>query len=113
MNCPKCKAEMTKVSLKETTLDKCTLCKGIWLDAGEAKSIKEDDFKVGKIVDTGLLIDGARMNLFRNIVCPYCETDMKSLTYSKDNRIKYEACESCFGVFMDVGELALFDNQED
>ena len=109
MKCPKCTHTMIKVNLKEIELNRCTSCGGLWLDAGEVKSIKEDDAKVGYVVDTGNNFPNSKWNSITEIDCPYCEIKMTHHSYSKDKKIKYEACGSCYGVFMDAGELASFD----
>lgn len=45
INCPKCHTKMTKmVELKQTHIwyEKCPVCYGVWLDAGEFKDFKEE-----------------------------------------------------------------------
>ena len=47
INCPTCKAKMTKmVDLKQPHIfyEKCPVCYGIWFDAGEFKDYKEENF---------------------------------------------------------------------
>jgi Zn-finger nucleic acid-binding protein len=48
INCPKCKAKMTKmVDLKQSHIwyEKCPVCYGIWFDAGEFKDYKQEDIQ--------------------------------------------------------------------
>ncbi len=48
INCPKCKAKMTKmVDLKQSHIwyEKCPICYGIWFDAGEFKDYKQEDIQ--------------------------------------------------------------------
>ena len=41
MRCPKCGMELIEISYKEMKIDKCSLCEGIWLDAGEFEMVTE------------------------------------------------------------------------
>jgi predicted Zn-ribbon and HTH transcriptional regulator len=47
MRCPKCGMELIEIAYKEIKIDKCSECKGIWLDAGELEVI-------AKLEKTGL-----------------------------------------------------------
>lgn len=44
MHCPKCGGDLVEIVFRNIHIDKCTLCEGIWLDAGELELIiKEED----------------------------------------------------------------------
>jgi len=45
MKCPKCGADLDEITFKQVNIDKCTECKGIWLDQGELQILlgKEND----------------------------------------------------------------------
>ena len=48
MKCPKCGHDMKEEALEAVTVDRCTFCEGIYLDAGELEQIflkKEEDRK--------------------------------------------------------------------
>ena len=48
MKCPKCGYDMKEENLEGVSVDRCTFCEGIYLDAGELDQIflkKEDDRK--------------------------------------------------------------------
>ena len=38
MKCPKCGMELIEIEYKKIKIDKCSECKGIWLDAGELET---------------------------------------------------------------------------
>ncbi len=41
MECPKCHSAMEEVTYgRNMTVDRCTNCKGIWFDVGEAEVLK-------------------------------------------------------------------------
>ena len=39
MRCPKCGEKLEEVTFQEVLVDRCTGCKGIWLDAGELEHV--------------------------------------------------------------------------
>ena len=39
MRCPKCGMKLVEIDYKEISVDKCTGCDGVWLDAGELESV--------------------------------------------------------------------------
>ena len=43
MKCPKCGAPLKERSFQKITIDQCTACNGIWLDAGEIDQVSNKD----------------------------------------------------------------------
>ncbi len=41
MRCPKCGMELIQIDYKTISVDRCSQCEGLWLDAGELKQIIE------------------------------------------------------------------------
>ncbi len=41
--CPRCRGSMQIKFVKDIEVDECTECKGIWLDRGELKRLKDSD----------------------------------------------------------------------
>lgn len=41
MRCPKCGMELIEIDYKGITVDKCSECEGIWLDAGELEAVSK------------------------------------------------------------------------
>ena len=39
MKCPKCGMELAELNFQGVSIDKCTECEGIWLDAGELETL--------------------------------------------------------------------------
>jgi len=39
MHCPKCGMKLVEIDYKGITVDECSSCEGVWLDAGELKSV--------------------------------------------------------------------------
>ncbi len=43
MRCPKCGMQLIETDYKKVTVDKCSSCGGVWLDAGELETVSEMD----------------------------------------------------------------------
>jgi ssDNA-binding Zn-finger/Zn-ribbon topoisomerase 1 len=41
MRCPKCGMELVEIDYKGITIDRCSECDGVWLDAGELNSVSK------------------------------------------------------------------------
>jgi Zn finger protein HypA/HybF involved in hydrogenase expression len=39
MHCPKCGMKLVEIDYKGITIDECSSCQGVWLDAGELSSV--------------------------------------------------------------------------
>ena len=55
MHCPKCGMNLVEINYQGITMDKCSACEGVWLDAGELeqvvgkeKSVLDSFFRVFK-----------------------------------------------------------------
>lgn len=103
MQCPKCKNEFEKVVFADVVVDRCTHCKGLWLDMLE----KEDLLALegSEKVDIGDEQVGDEYNEIRRIDCPVCEQPMIPMVDKSQFHIKYEACTTCYGTFFDAGEF--------
>jgi len=103
MNCPKCNSAMELVTYEGVTVDRCTSCKGIWFDANEQKWLKEK--KGSEVIDTGDATVGKKMDKITNIQCPLCHGPMIRMVDADQHHIDYEACTTCYGIFLDAGEF--------
>tara|TARA_B110000114_G_scaffold118427_1_gene124044 strand:+ start:438 stop:821 length:384 start_codon:yes stop_codon:yes gene_type:complete len=106
MQCPKCEATMEEHSLStlkgKVTVDRCSGCKGLWFDIGEAEALKEK--WMSDYVDDGDPNVGKTHNLIRDINCPRCSKKMEKLTDPVQRHIEYEACSE-HGMYLDAGEF--------
>ena len=103
MKCPKCAAEMELVTFEDVTVDRCTGCKGIWFDASEQKLLKAK--KGAEAIDIGDVAVGKKMDKINDINCPRCLKPMIRMVDVDQHHIDYEACTTCFGIFLDAGEF--------
>ena len=103
MECPKCQAAMEEVTYgRNMTIDRCTNCKGIWFDVGEAEELKGK--WMSEFLDSGDSQIGMEYNRIEEIKCPHCSKQMEKVSDPKQSHIWYETCVE-HGIFMDAGEF--------
>ncbi len=109
MQCPKCDGAMEQHNLSTLTgnieLDRCSKCRGIWFDIGEAEALKEK--WMSDYIDDGDPEVGAQNNEIRDIDCPRCGKKMAQMSDPVQSHIQYEACED-HGMYFDAGEFTDF-----
>ncbi len=103
MRCPKCRADMEPVEYEGTQVDRCTICQGIWFDAGEIEILK--DKKAAAAIDIGDKKTGRQSNSIDRYDCPRCGGAMVRVVDPVQNHIWYETCGGCNGSYLDAGEL--------
>lgn len=103
MQCPKCDAKMYEITYKGVTIDRCTECRGIWFDDGEAERLKNE--WMSEFLDDGDPKEGREFDAIGDIRCPRCEKQMDRLYDLKQHHIWYEACPDGHGKFFDAGEF--------
>jgi uncharacterized protein len=101
MNCPKCKAVMSKILFEGVEIDRCAACDGLWFDALEKEHLAE--MPDSESVDTAPKPPDASDD--RHLLCPVCRTLMIPMTVHGHPQLKYESCTVCFGAFFDAGEF--------
>ena len=107
--CPKCNSNMEKVTYQDIEIDRCTNCKGIWLDVFEKDTLKAKNGS--ETVDIGDKKAGKEYDKKKNVNCPKCLTPMVTKVLIEQKHIRYETCTSCYGVFFDAGEFKDFKEE--
>jgi Zn-finger nucleic acid-binding protein len=90
------------------TVDRCTNCKGLWFDIGEAETLKAK--WMSDYVDDGNPEVGRVQNEIRDINCPRCGDPMEKLRDPIQRHIEYEACEK-HGMYFDAGEFTDYKHE--
>ena len=103
MRCPKCRADMEQIEYEGTEVDRCTICNGIWFDAGEIDVMR--DKQAAAAIDTGDATIGKQSNTMDRYQCPRCSGAMVRVVDARQRHIWYETCSSCKGSYLDAGEL--------
>jgi PAT family beta-lactamase induction signal transducer AmpG len=103
MRCPKCRADMEVIEFDGTEIDRCTICNGIWFDAGEIEVMRSKE--AAAAIDTGDAATGKQSNALDDYQCPRCSGAMVRVVDPQQRHIWYETCSSCNGSYLDAGEL--------
>ena len=107
MKCPRDGTELAIVRVGKIVLDKCHTCDGIWCDPGELKAIRK-----AKLSDLELELEKAygnpdvtQLELDGHMRCPRCDGRLIGMTYAPHLPMRVDRCDSCFGYWLDAGEL--------
>jgi len=104
LHCPKCKADMEKVTYQNIVVDRCTACRGLWFDALEKEHLAA--LKGSDVIDTGAPTKpAAGAPTKAKLNCPVCHTPMIDMVDQRHPHLHYESCTVCYGVFFDAGEF--------
>jgi Zn-finger nucleic acid-binding protein len=103
MRCPKCRADMEQILFEGTQVDRCTICNGLWFDAGEMDVMR--DRQTAAALDVGDAKVGRQGNAIHEYQCPRCGGSMQRTSDPRQTHIYYETCTSCSGSYLDAGEL--------
>lgn len=112
MKCPMCAGELKSVNYEsDTMVDECSLCKGIWLDAGELEKIQtkvQKNHKEKYSQFESYTEIGARMSSQmggKKINCPKCDKTMIKKEFQPTSTVIVDLCNGCKGLWLDAGEL--------
>ncbi len=105
MRCPKCDADMVEVNCQDIFIDRCSACKGIWFDKGEAESLSKK--RIAEFIDTGDPAVGHKLDSLDMIPCPRYGETMKRFFDIDEKQLQYETCDE-HGQFFDAGESTLW-----
>ncbi|MEJ2766012.1 zf-TFIIB domain-containing protein [Photobacterium sp. MCCC 1A19761] len=102
MKCPKCKSDFEQLHTPLGDVERCTDCKGLWVDIYELEDVKP----IAESLDTGDVEVGKEFNKIGHIDCPVCPNNqLLRMVDPKQPHIWFESCPTCYGRFYDAGEL--------
>ena len=94
---------MERVTADGIDVERCTKCRGLWLDQMEQEKISRAG---AESVDVGDAKQGHELSRDpQKLSCPACHTPMVRMVDVKQPHIWYEGCSVCGGTFFDAGEL--------
>lgn len=104
--CPECNIPLTPFSFHSVALDECKQCGGIWFDDGELKRCQAAGASAlveleEEVKPEIMLLD--EHDHSRN--CPVCNLRLTTYKYLYTSEILLDECESCYGVWVQEGEL--------
>ena len=112
MDCPVCKdSAMITLELDEVEIDYCTVCNGIWLDAGELELLLGEPEKAGKLLNSFRVDFGSTEKIRK---CPICDKRMQKIVVgSSEPVLLIDKCSKGDGLWFDKGELQdIFDRAQ-
>ncbi len=102
MQCPKCNSDFEQLQTPLGDVERCTECKGLWIDAYEVEAMKP----LADVIDSGDEEIGKAFNAIDRIDCPVCPNNqLLRLVDPKQPHIWFESCSTCKGRFYDAGEF--------
>jgi len=112
MDCPVCKdSAMITLELDEVEIDYCTVCNGIWLDAGELELLLGEPEKAGKLLNSFRVDFGSTEKIRK---CPICDKRMQKVVVGSSKPVLLiDKCSKGDGLWFDKGELQdIFDRAQ-
>ncbi len=111
MKCPVCSCRLRRVRSKNTIVDICSNCSGVWFDSGELQVFLRDLIKSQEIspVPTRLFkpreVEVIDQSATESRICPKCSFVMKTFNYAYDSNVFVDKCPECEGIWTDAGEV--------
>ena len=111
MDCPVCKYEMITLELQDVEVDHCTMCGGIWLDAGELEVLLGNSGGAEELLKS-FEIDYKCTERARK--CPICLKRMQKISVGRVHPpVLIDHCAKGDGLWFDKNELRnIFDNAD-
>jgi uncharacterized protein len=113
LGCPACSKPMEKVQEADITIDRCTACGGLWLDALEKDRIlankgaakKLDPARPTRATDVAGSGATSVPPAQKKTLCPRDTSTLIRMVDHKQRHIHYESCKVCGGAFFHAGDL--------
>jgi uncharacterized protein len=105
MICPVCGKDALIVEFKNTELDYCPTCHGVWFDAGELELLLEAAGLANSFL-AGVLKLEEKSTTEKKRRCPVCRRKMKKIYIDEDKKVLTDACNGGHGIWFDGGEVA-------
>ena len=107
--CPACKSGLTRYRVYGIEIEACSGCRGVWLDKGELRMLKDrvqkGTWRDLRWMDDELEAMDSAHAFPSDRRCPACE-DNKLVTLSfGGSKVLMDCCRSCGGTWLDAGEF--------
>ena len=103
MRCPVCSEVMVTLELNQVEIDYCSVCGGVWLDAGELELLLDGGDGVKDLLASFSHDQTSKEKKRR---CPICRKKMSKVSGGLGERILIDKCPFGDGLWFDAGELA-------
>ena len=102
MHCPKCHQPLKSTQVRETEVDTCPVCRGIWFDETELE-------KMMGLTPSELrpLRRGREDEEFDRVlgVCPRDGSTLSRVAAARHPDVVVDVCPTCRGIWLDAGEF--------
>lgn len=109
MDCPRCEGKLATETYGGVEIDRCTRCKGIWMDAEELRRARREFLEGGAGALDGqspAVSDGTKAER----VCPRDGAKLETFNYAYSSGIEVDRCGRCGGLWLDNGEFAKIED---
>ena len=106
MQCPRHDRAMRRFAIDGVEVDRCGICGGIWLDAGELAQLVALDKSTKPAIRMLDRSDDADEPADHDAVCPRDGTALIRMRDVGEASVECDACSACGGVFLDAGGLS-------
>lgn len=101
--CPNCREPLVVIELAGIELDRCVVCQGTWLDAGEIEQVVAlAGVAPGQLSAALHAAGGGRRDRRR---CPRCNRRMWVIDLGDQPRVPVDRCPRGHGLWFDRGEV--------
>ncbi len=104
MKCPACHVPMYVAEYRQSELDLCGQCEGVWFDRGELTLLLGDDRPLAM---------AAAVSEEATRTCPLCDKPMDKVNIGPDRRVVVDHCPQECGLWFDASEVAALTGELD
>jgi Zn-finger nucleic acid-binding protein len=94
--------------VRDTHIDGCSACGGVWLDKGELQGLANRQMDLWVAARTFKPTAAPRAPAHER-VCPSCNVRLEAFEYASLAGIELDRCLGCGGIWVDDGELDQID----
>lgn len=110
MKCPKCRSSLAPVQYEGVEIDRCTKCKGVWVDEGELLTILDrEEMPIPESVSKSVIAHAKpgipKEELQKVENCPKCDGVLRAMNYNYASGIIVDVCPNHHGIWFDTDEL--------
>lgn len=103
LRCPRCRNRLAVNQYRDTTVDECDTCGGLFLTPELLDRLPSFEASAGLVLTLPVRARFAEREI-RYVPCPRCEALMNRQVYGKQSGVVVDVCKS-HGVWFDAGEL--------
>lgn len=117
MNCENCSNKINPIllkkdTIKDVTIDVCTVCGAMFLDSGEIEKLIKADVEEKDIWTKFAFTPKAPNMLYNPTACMRCEGDMEKVTKTVDSKtMTIYPCDDCSGLWLNSGMYQLIKDK--